>query len=189
MANTFAIRSTASGGISFVNNGSYAFVELDRPRPNYERQTRSGCGTAGSKTVKRQMVDMTIPIVITCLGSDGDTRAANRDAVLLELEKAILYETGETADSRYDGLPRYVIRVVDNQSPSDVYQIVDYEFAETRLRDHNKFWQLPIDLKVWPGQKIPANADLTGLTVTSILGGIGRVVLGSDGFPVHIGAL
>jgi hypothetical protein len=66
---------------------------------------------------------------------------------------------------------------------------MDYEFNHARKRDQNKFVTLGVTLKVWPGQKIPANADLTGLTITRILGGIGRAILDGSGIPVTIGSL
>lgn len=188
MANTLKIAKSASSAIDLLGS-SYEFVEADEPAPSYDRETRSGCGTNGARLVKRQLVEYQMPIMIHLFGADGNARMDLRDALLADLEAAVAYEMQETEAVNYDGLPRYVQRVVDNQSPHDWFQIMDYDFQIVRKRDQNRFTTMVITLKLWPGQKIPAGADLTGLTVTNVLGGIGRVVLGSDGFPVTLGTL
>ena len=189
MTNTLKIAKSASSAIDLLSS-SYERIEADEPAPNYERQTRSGCGSkCASRLVKRQLTDMTMPITVLTLGADGNTRFDLRDSLLAELEAAVAYEINDTDGVNYDGMPRFVNRVVDNQSPADWYQIVDYDTAFPTKRNHNKYVTMGITLKVWPGQKIPCDADLSGLTVTNVLGGIGRVVLGGDGFPVTIGTL
>lgn len=188
MTDTLKIAKSAASAIDLLAS-TYERVEADEPAPNYNRETRSGCGTNGSRVVKRQLVSWSIPITIYAMGADGNTRFDLRDALLAELEAAAAYETGETGCVNYDGMPRYVHRVVGNQSPEDWFQVMDYDVAMQRKRDHNRFVVMSLTLTCWPGQKIPANADLTGLTVTNVMGGIGRVILGSDGFPVTIGAV
>lgn len=189
VTDTLKIAKSASSAIDLTSS-SYEFVEADEPTPNYERQTRSGCNSrCGPKVVKRQMVDMSLPITIMTMGSDGNTRMDLRDGLLAELEAAVAYEIGDTESVNYDGVPRYVNRVVDNQSPGDWYQILDYDVGFSAKRNHNRFTTLNVTLKVWPGQKIPCDADTTGLTFTNVLGGIGRVCLGGDGFPVTLGTL
>ncbi len=189
MANTLKIAKTASSSIDLTSS-SYEFIEADEPSPNYERQTRSGCGSkCGPRVVKRQLVDMSLPITVMTMGADGNTRMDLRDGLLSELEAAVAYEVNDTEGVNYDGIPRYVQRVVDNQSPHDWFQILDYDTGFPSKRNQNRFTTMNITLKVWPGQKIPCDADLTGLTVTNVMGGIGRVILGADGFPVTIGTL
>lgn len=188
MTDTLKIASTASAGIDLIGT-TYEAVEDDVPPPNIERQTRTGCGTGGSRTVKRQMVDWDIPLTVYVHGADGNARGDSRDTLIAELESAVAYETNHTDSDAYDGLPRYLIRTVDNQAPTDLWQIMDYRLGFGRRRDDNKFLTLRLTLTCWPGQKIPAGADLAGLTVTAVMGGIGKAILGGDGFPVHIGGL
>lgn len=188
MANTLRIAKSATVYIDLITS-SYEFVEADEPTPNIDRQTRSGCGGNGSKLVKRQLVSWSLPITVMTFGADGNARFDVRDTLLADLEAAVAYETNSTDSVNFDGMPRFVNRVVDNQSPADWFQIMDYNVNHTRKRDQNRFVTLAVDLICWPGQKIPDGADLTGLTVTRIMGGIGRVVLGSDGFPVTLGGL
>jgi hypothetical protein len=189
MANTLTIAKTATSVIDLTST-AYDLIEADEPAPNYQRETRSGCGSkCGSRVVKRQLVDMTLPITIMTKGADGNTRMDLRDTLLAGLEAAVAYEVQDTEGVNYDGMPRFVHRVVGNQSPEDWYQITDYDTGFPAKRNQNKFTTMNVTLKVWPGQKLPCDADLTGLTVTNVLGGIGRVILGSDGFPVTIGTL
>lgn len=185
MTNTLKIASSAGAGIDLLGS-AYERVEMDMPAPTINRQTRSGCGMNGSQVISRSIESWKIPLVIYCVGADGNTRFDTRDATLAQLEAAMAFETNETTNVNYDGLPRYLLRTVDNQSPGDVWQIMDYEPSFQRRRDDNKFVTLAVDLICWPGQKFPAGVDLTGLTVTNILGGIGRVIFGGDGFPAHL---
>lgn len=189
MADTLAIRPSATEGIDLLDT-IYARVELDTPAPNYERRTRAGsCGPGGSRLTQRRLVSWSIPLTLFITGSDGDTRAARRDAVLAQLEAAVAYELGDQDHSQYDGRPRYLLRAVGNQSPLDVWQILDYEVRFLRRRDDNRFLTLALDLVCYPGQRIPDGMDLTGITITTILGGMGRVVFGADGFPTQLGGL
>lgn len=188
MANTIAIRSTAGSGMD-LQNSTYWATEQDVGPPNIERRTQSGCGTNGAVTVSRKMVDWDIPMTVLVFGADGNARGDNRDTLIRELESAVAYETNHTDSTAYDGLPRYYIRTVDNQAPTDLWQIMDYRMGFSRRRDDNKFMTLNLTLICWPGQKIPADLDLTGLTVTPVMGGIGRAILGGDGFPIHLGGL
>ena len=188
MADTLKIGSTASASVDLIGT-SYDFVELDEPTPNIHRETTRGCGASGSKLKSRQLESWTIPLTIYALGSDGNTRFDRRDTLLLELMRAVAYEVGDEESEFYDGLPRYLVRTVDNQSPGDVYQIMDWDYSGRNKRDDNKHVTMSVSLICWPGQKIPAGMDLTGLTVTNVMGGIGRVILGSDGWPVHLGGI
>lgn len=189
MTDTLKIAKTASSAIDLLSS-SYERIEADEPSPNFDRQTRSGCGSAcGSRVVKRQLVDMTLPITVLTLGADGNTRFDLRDGLLAELEAAVAYEVNDTEGVNYDGIPRYVQRTVGNQSPGDWFQVLDYDVSYPSKRNHNKYVTMNINLKVWPGQKLPCDADLTGVTLTNVMGGIGRVALGSDGFPITIGTL
>lgn len=188
MTNTLRIAKSANSYIDLTST-SYDFVEADEPTPNIDRQTRSGCGGNGSQLVKRQLVSWSIPITVYARGADGNARFDVRDTLMAELEAAVSYETKSSDNVNYDGMPRFLHRAVDNQGPEDWFQIMDYDISHVAKRNQNRYVTLAVNLICWPGQKIPDGADLTGLTVTNVMGGIGRVILGSDGFPITFGSL
>ena len=189
MTDTLRIGAYATGGIDLLDTTKWDKLELDEPTPDITRETRSGCGMTGTKLVKRTVNSWSLPLTVMAKGSDGNTRFDNRNTLIAELEKAVLTELGDTNSSAYDGLARYVQRIVGNQDPPDIWQLIDYDFSHQRKRDDNKFVTLGVKLTVIPGQRFPADANLTGLTVTSIMGGLGKVVLDSGGWPAHIGTL
>ena len=189
MVDTLRIGSYATGGIDLSDNTKWDKVELDEPTPDITRETRAGCGISGSKLVKRTVNSWSMPLSIMAKGSDGNTRFGNRNTLIAELEAAIATELNETSSPNWDGRTRYVQRIVDNQDPPDIWQVIDYDFSHQRKRDNNKFVALNMRIGCIPGQRFPPDANLTGLTVTSIMGGLGKVVLDSGGWPAVIGTL
>ena len=189
MTDTLRIASAATGGIDLLDTTKWDRIEIDEPTPDITRATQSGCGISGTRLVKRTINSWSLPMTIMAKGSDGNTRFDNRNTLIAELEAAVATELGSTDSVNYDGKTRYVQRIVGNQDPPDIWQVIDYDFSHQRKRDNNKFVTLPVRLVVIPGQRFPADATLTGLTVTSIMGGLGRVVLDSGSWPAHIGML
>jgi hypothetical protein len=187
VADTLKIAKTASSAIDLLGS-DYEFVELDQPAPQYDSSTRASCSGSGSKVTRRQLASWSIPLTIYCLGTTGSARFGVRDALLAELERAALYEVGATDHPLYDGMPRYLVRAVDNQTP-DYWQIMDYRPSFPGKRSDNKFVTLAVELVCWPGQKFPENVDTTGFSFTYMLGGIGRYLAGGDGFPAQIGGI
>lgn len=131
------------GSLDLLDNTKFERVELDDSGPNINRETRSGCGTAMPRLVKRQLVEWPLPLTVYCLTPDGVM--TNRDLLIAELEKTWNLN-----------LPTvYLERNVGSQSPSDWWTIFDYQPSFQKKASNKRFVTIGVTLKAFPGQQLP----------------------------------
>lgn len=168
------------GSLDLTVHTQWRAVELDEPFPDYETTIESGCSGGGSKLMSEKVRSVTIPFDFFIYGSTSTVRETNRNLIIAELIAARDRTAG----------PKYYVRKVDGMAVADVWTILRFSLRRSLKKyDKRPFWIMPVDLTCNYGQDLPDNLDLTGLTVSSVLGGLGRAIIGSDGLPVSIAGL
>ena len=155
MANTLTLGAITV--LDLTDTTKWRTTEIDdEPFPDIDREMESGCGTSGTRLKKRQLTSQTIPLKIYCKGATADAAFANRDSIVNALATAVAYQLGDTDSDFYVAAPTYLIRAIEDQSPSDVWTVLDYN-----LRRIRKSWDvtekvgLGVDLICYPGQVLP----------------------------------
>ena len=141
--------------LDLTDDAKWRVIELDEPNPDIERESRTNCG-GGTRLVKRQLKSQTIPLKVYFRGADADTAMNNRDSFINALLTAVAYQTGDTGSAFYVAAATYLIRSIGNQTPVDIWTVLDYDARRIRKAwDVDKKVGFFIDLICYPGQLLP----------------------------------